>query len=154
VSDLVLVALISSATTIVGSIFSILFIQSRQARNDAKRAAAEVVKAESEAEKNRKATDAERERLEREITERVLASSNAELERQQKRIDSQQQQIDRMQTKLIDKDVEMAAMRRGFQEQIDKLAEMVRQLLKQLQENGHRPVIDMDEFKAIEAKYH
>ncbi len=153
-SDLVLVALISSATTIVGSIFSILFIQSRQARNDAKRAAAEVVKAESEAEKNRKATDAERERLEREITERVLASSNAELERQQKRIDAQQQQIDRMQTKLLDKDVEMAAMRRGFQEQIDKLAEMVRQLLKQLQENGHQPVIDMDEFKAIEAKYH
>lgn len=152
-SDLVLVALISSATTIIGSIFSILFIQSRQARNDAKRAAAEVVKAESEAEKNRKETDAERERLEREITERVLVSSNAELERQQKRIDAQQQQIDRMQSKLIDKDVEMAQMRRGFQEQIDKLAEMVRQLLKQLNDAGHVPTIDLTEFKAIEAKY-
>lgn len=95
----------------------------------------------------------ETDRLEREITERVLASSNAELDRQQKRINDQQTQIDRMQSKLIDKDVEMAQMRRGFQEQIDKLAEMVRQLLKQLNDAGHVPTIDLTEFKSIEAKY-
>ncbi len=110
---------------------------------------AQLAKAEADA----RTEESRREQLEREITERVLASSNTELDRQQKRIDAQQQQIDRMQSKLVDKDVEMAQMRRGFQEQIDKLAEMVRQLLKQLQENGHEPVIDMAEFKAIETKY-
>ena len=101
-----------------------------------------------------------REQLEQEITERVLASSSTELDRQQKRIDAQQaviaehqKQIGAMSTKLIEKDAEMVNMRRGFQEQIDKLAEVVRQLIRQIELIGHAPDIDLDEFKSIEAKY-
>lgn len=122
-------------------------------RETRRKMAAEAEERRAAAKSTEQETAGARDRLEQEITERVLASSNAELDRMTKRIETQDKQIGILATKIVEKDNEMAEMRRGFQEQIDKLAEMVRQLVKQLQAIGHEPQIDMTEFSRIEERY-
>jgi len=116
-------------------------------RSASRKSSAEFEKLRAEAEEKKKSTVNDQKRLEQEMTERVLASSNAELDRQARRLSS-------LEEKLQHREDELSALHDTVddqQDQISALTSMVRALLGQMAQANLTPQIDLQLFAQIES---